>query len=602
MKWFNNTSLATKLILTTVSGGFSLLILGLINFSTLQNVLKYYNHVVQFNLPNAEYLGDLREHSGVLGVHLNELAIQFYKGDYSGSQFSEIDHAIEEYKKADQRYKEMEFAEGEGTLYKVANDYWLKNQDEIKELRKIYYTKDPSQKEFLEKSVAQVSAGLQEQLKHLEKLSNFQHDQAVKWSQEAQTSAKSGQVIALTAIVVFFLFAILVGIVLSRSLSHKLRALALELNGGAEEVANASHGILATAQELSQATTEQAASLEQTAASIEEMASMVAKNSENASSTASLAAQSHASATRGEEVVKSMITAMEEINHSNREIMNAINQSNRDISDIIRVITEIGNKTKVINDIVFQTKLLSFNASVEAARAGEHGRGFAVVAEEVGNLAQMSGNAAKEISTMLDGSIQKVESIVRETQSRVEHLIEQGHSKVEQGTGVAHQCGEVLREIVENVAKVTNMAEEISAASDEQSKGVSEISKAMNQLDHVTQQNAQTSDATASSSAQLSNQATGLKNTVGRLMTEVEGSGIQAKSIYVETANKSRPTKSTPSNVIPMKSHTAKLKVPTSAKVNRPPGSSVSSPLKAAAGSGAVAQTPSADDSRFEDV
>ena len=72
------------------------------------------------------------------------------------------------------------------------------------------------------------------------------------------------------------------------------------------------------------------------------------------------------------------------------------------------LISEIGNKTKVINDIVFQTKLLSFNASVEAARAGEHGKGFSVVAEEVGNLAHMSGNSAKEITQLLESSINRV--------------------------------------------------------------------------------------------------------------------------------------------------------------------------------------------------
>jgi methyl-accepting chemotaxis protein len=89
-----------------------------------------------------------------------------------------------------------------------------------------------------------------------------------------------------------------------------------------------------------------------------------------------------------------------------------MNKSNDEISSIVKVIAEIGDKTKVINDIVFQTKLLSFNASVEAARAGEQGKGFAVVAEEVGNLATMSGKAAEEISSMLGDSMGKVELIV----------------------------------------------------------------------------------------------------------------------------------------------------------------------------------------------
>lgn len=76
--------------------------------------------------------------------------------------------------------------------------------------------------------------------------------------------------------------------------------------------------------------------------------------------------------------------------------------SNKKITEITKVISEVAAKTQVINEIVFKTKLLSFNASVEAARAGDQGRGFSVVAEEVGNLAKMSGDAAKEISNITE--------------------------------------------------------------------------------------------------------------------------------------------------------------------------------------------------------
>ncbi|MHA0111674.1 methyl-accepting chemotaxis protein, partial [Klebsiella pneumoniae] len=78
--------------------------------------------------------------------------------------------------------------------------------------------------------------------------------------------------------------------------------------------------------------------------------------------------------------------------------------ANSQLQSISNIIGEISAKTNIINDIVFKTQLLSFNASIEAARAGQHGRGFAVVAEEVGNLAQMSGNAAKEIRALLEDS------------------------------------------------------------------------------------------------------------------------------------------------------------------------------------------------------
>ncbi|NCQ16281.1 chemotaxis protein, partial [Candidatus Falkowbacteria bacterium] len=74
--------------------------------------------------------------------------------------------------------------------------------------------------------------------------------------------------------------------------------------------------------------------------------------------------------------------------------MDRISESNQDIASLVFAIEEIAEKTKIIDDIVFQTKILSFNASVEAERAGEFGRGFSVVAQEVSNLAKMSGRAS----------------------------------------------------------------------------------------------------------------------------------------------------------------------------------------------------------------
>lgn len=278
-----------------------------------------------------------------------------------------------------------------------------------------------------------------------------------------------------------------------------------------------------SSQTLAEATTEQAAALQETAASIEEINAMVKKSSENAERSRQVAIVSQDVASKGKETVKEMMSSMEAINESNSNIMAQIEDGNQKISAITSVITEIANKTKVINEIVFQTKLLSFNASVEAARAGEHGKGFAVVAEEVGNLAQMSGNAAKEISDMLNESILKVESIVKETNTNVERLIAVGKVKVEAGARIARQCGVVLEEVVQNVSDVSAMVGEISVATQEQTQGVAEITKAMNQLDQVTHENASTSQQSAQSSDKLSAQADAVFSVVSTLQAVVSG-------------------------------------------------------------------------------
>jgi methyl-accepting chemotaxis protein len=343
-------------------------------------------------------------------------------------------------------------------------------------------------------------------------------------SHEAHKEATESIVLNLFLSTFSIFGSFLIAYFMLRSLSSSISQIVKGLSDGSIQVTTASAQIASASEELSQAANEQAASLEQTAASVEQMNSMIMKNTENANSTASLSRKSSSASEKGQAVVAKMIETMSHIDKSNAAIMEQVNESNEQIAGIVKVVEQIGKKTQVINDIVNKTELLSFNASVEAARAGEHGKGFAVVAEEVGNLARMSGAAAEEITSLIDGSIENVNKIVRETGSKVSTLIESGKRSVAEGTEVAHECGEVLREVVGNVNSVSAMSGEIATASTEQARGINEITKAMNQLDQMTQQNAATSEECASAAEELSAQAESLKNTVTLLVKTVNGS------------------------------------------------------------------------------
>lgn len=320
-------------------------------------------------------------------------------------------------------------------------------------------------------------------------------------------------------------------LLISSTAIRKLKFTVSSLEESSQSLNQTSHQISLVSENLSQSSTEQAASIQETSSSIEEISSMVAKTSENSRNTTTSANRSQENATLGKQSVQKMIQAVREISQSNQAIMDQIQRGNGELNRIIQVIEEIGTKTKVINDIVFQTKLLSFNASVEAARAGEHGKGFSVVAEEVGNLAQMSGNASKEITELLDASIKKVHEIVADTNARASTLSEVAKSKVEIGAQLTGECGEILDQIVESVTQVTRMSDEISSANQEQTQGIQEITRAIGQLDQVTQKNAATSQEVSQTAELLTHQSVVIKQAVTEILLTIQGHQPNSPSV-----------------------------------------------------------------------
>jgi len=165
------------------------------------------------------------------------------------------------------------------------------------------------------------------------------------------------------------------------------------------------------------------------------------------------------------------------------QTMQDINASSHRIVDII----------SVIDSIAFQTNILALNAAVEAARAGEQGRGFAVVAGEVRSLAQRSAQAAKEIKTLINDSVERVEK----------------------GSQLVGSAGRTMGDIVNQVKRVSDLIAEISASTQEQTTGIGQVGSAVQQLDQVTQQNAALVEESAAAADSLSQQAAELVRSVG---------------------------------------------------------------------------------------
>ena len=524
MNVFKNFSFKTKLVMLCLFMAAVSVTIGGIAYNGLHEVSTSYNKIPDAVMPKLEFSNEMFVEYRRVRITIATLALAGISKQHEIENTEAANKSIENFDAAEKNYLSLALVPGQKELHAEVHSSWQTFKAEAERALALHKSGKPEDREAMLKLLLnEFPDSAKAFTKHITKLLDFHKDTGKVRVQEAKAEATAANTLILLVASLGVLCGLGVGIIFATVVSRSISSVAKNLSESADEVSAASTQIAASSQELSQAATEQAASLQETASAVEELSSMVTKNTDNAKNTASLSSESQAKANEGKEAVERMMQSMEEINHSNESIMNQINTSNQQMVEIVKVIQEIGNKTKVINDIVFQTKLLSFNASVEAARAGEHGKGFAVVAEEVGNLARMSGNAAKEISEMLDGSIQKVEGIVSDTKTKVEALVSKGKTKVEAGVEVARHCGDILNEIVTNVSSVSTMSVEISGASQEQAQGIGEINKAMNQLDQVTQQNAAASGQTASSAESLSTQAETLKGAVQELIRTISG-------------------------------------------------------------------------------
>ena len=524
------------------------IILGGVSYWSMGKVIKDFSVITDVSYPNTSYMLEMYLNYRSSRISVMTLDTPDLDQKTMDFNFDQIESNMKTAKDLVQKYSETNFLPGEEELYNAfrkdlddGNKLYLEAVELIKSKKVDTGTKNRIQ-EIIYVRIPELAIISR---KSLNDLKTFHATQSSLATTQAKDAGANATKIIVTLIITMGSLGFAGAFFFSNALVASLKQISDSLDESSTQVSAAAGQIASSSEELSQAATEQASSLEETSSSVEEMSSMVNINTENAKKASENSELSKRQAERGRTVVEEMVISMSQINESNNNIMTQVTHSNDQMTEIVKVIHDIETKTKVINDIVFQTKLLSFNASVEAARAGEQGKGFAVVAEEVGNLAQMSGNAAKEISEMLASSVLKVEAIVLESKSKVDALFADGKEKVNAGTKVAEECGQVLAEIVINVTSVATMASEISNASFEQSKGIQEITKAMGQLDQVTQTNAATSEEAASAAEELSSQAASLKGQVLTLVAVINGNSASVeKSAKISNSSKPSATKS----------------------------------------------------------
>lgn len=343
-----------------------------------------------------------------------------------------------------------------------------------------------------------------QEMKNISDIS-FQGSLSAKESSD-KISARAKWLVAAITLASLLLSSILAWLI-ARYISKKIEQVVNKLKNGSQVLNGSIVEISGSSTNLSESVTEQVSALHQTVSSISEISTKVEQNNQTAAQTKEASAQSMKAAEEGMRNMQDVISAIGHISEGMKELVEKIDESHNEIAEIIQIISAISDKTKVINDIVFQTRLLSFNASVEAARAGEHGKGFAVVAEEVGKLAQMSGASADEIGVLLNNSTHKVQEIVERAKEQTNRLVQANKEQVQNGTATAKKCSDTLEEIKANINLVNELITKITSASEEQSHGLKEISGAMNQLNDATSYNSNIASVTSKEAQKLDHQA-----------------------------------------------------------------------------------------------
>lgn len=306
----------------------------------------------------------------------------------------------------------------------------------------------------------------------------------------------------------------------SSSFLHYFKSKIDNLSGTGEQIEN-------SCAQISESNIEQVSAVVETSTASNEISSMVEKNTQNISHVGQSISDIQKVIDKSTQSSKKLGQNLSDSNNANEEVISLLNNISNLLLDLTGQFEEVVLKTGLINDIVFQTKLLSFNASVEAARAGEHGKGFSVVAEEIGNLANMSGESANSIQLTLEVTDSKVKQILNDIESGNQRLSQLLNTQAQNGKEIIEEFQSNFSEVRDSVDKIVHQVSQINSASIEQNKGVDEMRDSIHSVNESIQRNSLVVGQTSNLASLLSDEIKNVQENLNFRLQQSGNKGIQ---------------------------------------------------------------------------
>ncbi|MBF0297738.1 MAG: MCP four helix bundle domain-containing protein [Oligoflexia bacterium] len=488
-------ALTTKVLLSFIVMICSMICIGLTGIYSTKENYKNGNEIATINLPTINTLSEIKSSLSLIASEEKTLLLIGLRGVIRTTEYDSIEKELSNVEKLIKVLEGHDFTIDEKKMYEEFQmnykewltqhfdliNYSKKSDEAIAAKDKV---KSANYLEIMLMRIMDSSLKLNNTLSIIKKLTTYNIQEANELNQKIQKTYKVTSTFFISIVSVILILSIICLIYFMR-LS---KILSTTLNNSTNTITDESRKVAEGNQDLSSRTLEQATLLEETASTLEEITSQVKQTADHCQKVAQIAEVAVAAATKGLTVSEETKLAMSEISTSSKKI-----------SEIIGLV-EI---------IAFQTNILAINAAIEAAKAGDQGKGFAVVAIEVRDLAQRAALATKEIKSLIDNSVEKVDN--------GEKLVSLNNDK--------------LQEISANVNQVSGLMEEISVATREQFTSVDQINKAVIELDSVTQRNASLVAQIASSSEIVKNKTYAMNTLMKEIFSESQDSTIMASNM-----------------------------------------------------------------------